>query len=112
MIIVVNGYKFSSSCTASWTWDLVLDLSIPTMFPDWNIPLKISQTDALWNSTTITGSLLKNTKWPDLTVSLSDWAYLNQQLNTILGTSESWAVITISMLSGTQILTGEVDVNW
>jgi hypothetical protein len=37
---------------------------------------------------------------------------LNQQLNLISGTSESWAVITISMLSGTQILTGEVDVNW
>ncbi|HOQ78929.1 MAG TPA: BspA family leucine-rich repeat surface protein [Candidatus Absconditabacterales bacterium] len=111
MIIVVNGYKFSSSCTASGTWDLVLDLSIPTMFPDGNIPLKISQTDALGNSTTITGSLLKNTKGPDLTVSLSDGAYLNQQLNTILGTSESGAVITISMLSGTQILTGEVDVN-
>jgi surface protein len=112
MIVEINGYKFSSSCTASWTWNLVLDLSIPTMFPDWTIPLKISQTDALWNSTTISDSLLKDTKWPDLTVSLSDWAYLNQQLNLISGTSESWSIVSISMFSGTQILTGKVDVNW
>ena len=33
-------------------------------------------------------------------------------MNLISGTSESWAIVSIGMSSGTQVLTGKVDVNW
>ena len=107
--VTLNGQPFITSCNV-WNWTLTGDFSSSITYPDWNITIQVSQTDALWNSTTITGLLIKDTKAPLFTVFPTDWAYLNQSLTKISGTSESWAVIGI--LSGTQLFTGSVNSSW